>query len=104
MESQTKAVSMDSVWAGAGFHYILTSFQGFSQKFVENSVRVLVTRFLRLNASDLENWMSDPEEWVSTEEKENARWEFEIRVCMFFSGFHEVDKFERHALNTSSCN
>jgi hypothetical protein len=64
------------------FTYILMFFQGLSQEFVENSVRVLVTRFLPLNASDLESWMSDPEEWMSTEEKENARWEFEIRVCV----------------------
>jgi antibiotic biosynthesis monooxygenase (ABM) superfamily enzyme len=96
---------MDSVSADVGFSYILFSFQGFSQEFVENSVRVLVTRFLPLNASDLENWMSDPEEWVSTEEKENARWEFEIRVCIcIFPVLMKLTTFERHALNTSSCN
>jgi hypothetical protein len=82
MESQTKEVSMDSVSADLSFSYILFSFQDLSQEFVENSIHVLVTRFLPLSASDLENWMSDPEEWVSTEEKENARWEFEIRVCI----------------------
>ncbi|KAF8974448.1 armadillo-type protein [Flammula alnicola] len=46
-----------------------------SQEFVENSVRVLVTRFMPLNTSDLENWMADPEEW-------NDQWEYEIRVLV----------------------
>ena len=92
MESPTKEVSINLVSTDVGCTHILTSSQGFSQEFVENSVRVLVTRFLPLNASDLENWISDPEEWVSTEEKENARWEFETRVCgvFFFSILAEL--------------
>ena len=87
MGFQTREVNLVST--DAGFTYILSFFQGLSQEFVENSVRVLVTRFLPLNASDLESWMSDPEEWMSTEEKESARCEFEIRVrvcvCVLYS-------------------
>lgn len=33
-----------------------------------------------LNTSDLENWLSDPEDWVHAEDKENDQWEYEIRV------------------------
>lgn len=33
-----------------------------------------------LNASDLENWLSDPEDWVHSEDKESDQWEYEIRV------------------------
>ncbi|KAG9317447.1 ARM repeat-containing protein [Chiua virens] len=52
-----------------------------SQQFVEDSVRLLVTRFIPLNASDLEGWMADPEEWVNEEDKENEQWEYELRPC-----------------------
>lgn len=53
---------------------------GLSQDFVENAVRLLVTRFMPLNPTDLENWMADPEEWANAEDKEDDQWEFEIRV------------------------
>lgn len=52
-----------------------------SQQYVEDSVRLLVTRFIPLNPSDLEGWMADPEEWVNEEDKENEHWEYELRVC-----------------------
>ncbi|PPR07214.1 hypothetical protein CVT26_012647 [Gymnopilus dilepis] len=52
-----------------------------SQDFVQEAVRLLVTRFMPLNASDLESWMSDPEQWVQAEDKENDQWEYEIRAC-----------------------
>ena len=51
-----------------------------SKEFVEDAVKILVTRFIPLNPSDLDNWMADPEEWVNTEEKENDQWEYELRV------------------------
>lgn len=53
-----------------------------SQEFVENAVQLLVTRFMPLNPTDLENWVADPEEWVNLEDKENDQWEFEIRVSL----------------------
>ncbi|KAF9569336.1 ARM repeat-containing protein [Agrocybe pediades] len=52
-----------------------------SKDFVENAVRLLVTRFMPLNAADLQSWVEDPEEWVQLEDKENDQWEFEIRAC-----------------------
>ncbi|KIO12672.1 hypothetical protein M404DRAFT_959382 [Pisolithus tinctorius Marx 270] len=52
-----------------------------SQQFVEDAVRLLVTRFIPLNLTDLEGWMSDPEEWVSEEDKETDHWEYELRPC-----------------------
>ncbi|TFK43406.1 armadillo-type protein [Crucibulum laeve] len=52
-----------------------------SKEFVDNAVRMLVTRFMPLNPTDLGNWMADPEEWVNLEDKENDQWEFEIRPC-----------------------
>ncbi|KAF9464415.1 armadillo-type protein [Collybia nuda] len=52
-----------------------------SQEFVANAVQLLVTRFMPLNPTDLENWVADPEEWVNLEDKENDQWEFEIRPC-----------------------
>ncbi|KAI9000953.1 ARM repeat-containing protein [Trametes punicea] len=52
-----------------------------SKEFVEDAVKILVTRFIPLNPSDLEGWMEDPEEWVNTEEKENDQWEYELRPC-----------------------
>ena len=58
----------------------LTQFLVLSQEFVVDAVKILVTRFIPLNPSDLEEWMSDPEEWVNAEEKENDQWEYELRV------------------------
>ncbi|KAI1796323.1 ARM repeat-containing protein [Ganoderma leucocontextum] len=52
-----------------------------TQAFVEDAVKILVTRFIPLNPSDLEEWMADPEEWVNAEEKENEQWEYELRPC-----------------------
>ncbi|KAG1752648.1 ARM repeat-containing protein [Suillus paluster] len=52
-----------------------------SQEFVEDAVRLLVTRFIPLNPADLKGWMSDPEEWVNLEDKENDQWEYELRPC-----------------------
>lgn len=66
------------------YHYadwlVSCFFEALSQEFVENAVRILVTRFIPLNTSDLDNWMADPEEWVNVEDKENDQWEYEIRV------------------------
>ncbi|KAM5532278.1 hypothetical protein V8D89_014036 [Ganoderma adspersum] len=48
---------------------------------LDYAVKILVTRFIPLNPSDLEEWMADPEEWVNAEEKENEQWEYELRPC-----------------------
>lgn len=52
---------------------------------MENAVQLLITRFMPLNPSDLEEWMSDPEEWLNEEDRDNEQWEFEIRVRAFES-------------------
>lgn len=41
-----------------------------------------------LNASDLDGWMADPEEWVNMEDKENDQWEFELRVSDHVLVYH----------------
>ena len=56
-----------------------------SQSFVEDAVRLLVTRFIPLDPADLEEWVTDPEEWVNMEERDNDLWEFELRVSRFDS-------------------
>lgn len=53
-----------------------------SKEFVENAVQLLVSRFMLLGPDDLENWLSDPEDWFILEEKESDQWEYEIRVWM----------------------
>ncbi|KAI0796611.1 ARM repeat-containing protein [Abortiporus biennis] len=55
--------------------------QFLSQEFVQEAVRLLVTWFIPLNPSDLEEWMADPEEWVNMEEKDNDHWEYALRPC-----------------------
>ncbi|KAL0577074.1 hypothetical protein V5O48_004917 [Marasmius crinis-equi] len=52
-----------------------------SREFVEEAVKLIVTRFLPLNTDDLESWVNDPEEWFTAEETENEQWEFELRAC-----------------------
>ncbi|EPT02714.1 hypothetical protein FOMPIDRAFT_1159700 [Fomitopsis schrenkii] len=52
-----------------------------NKEFVDNAVRMLVTRFIPLNPLDLEEWVSDPEGWVNLEEQDNEQWVFEIRPC-----------------------
>ncbi|KAH8118388.1 ARM repeat-containing protein [Phellopilus nigrolimitatus] len=53
----------------------------FSKEFVEEAVKLLVTRFIPLNPKDLDSWLADPEEWVNIEDKENEQWEYELRPC-----------------------
>lgn len=53
-----------------------------SQQFVEEAVRILLTRLIPLTSNDLDKWMADPEEWVNEEEKEGDAWEYELRVCV----------------------
>ena len=57
---------------------------------MEDAVKLLVTRFIPLNPTDLEKWMADPEEWVNMEEKDNDLWEYELRVRCSLSGVHRL--------------
>ncbi|KZT12770.1 ARM repeat-containing protein [Laetiporus sulphureus 93-53] len=52
-----------------------------TKEFVENAVKLLVTRFIPLNTGDLQEWEADPENWVNVEEQENEQWVFELRPC-----------------------
>ena len=65
---------------------------------MEDAVKLLVTRFIPLDPSDLESWMSDPEEWVNLEERDNDLWEFELRV----GALHLVE-FNAQWKNTAMC-
>ncbi|KAG2110216.1 uncharacterized protein F5147DRAFT_772483 [Suillus discolor] len=70
--------SIDCLWEL--WPYADESRPALSQEFVEDAVRLLVTRFIPLNLADLEGWMSDPEEWVNLEDKEDDQWEYEFHV------------------------
>ncbi|KAJ3710388.1 ran binding protein 11 [Lentinula raphanica] len=49
--------------------------------FIENAVKIIVTRLLPLTKDDLEGLEQDPEEWINTEEQETQQWEYELRPC-----------------------
>ncbi|KAF5390622.1 hypothetical protein D9757_002665 [Collybiopsis confluens] len=49
--------------------------------FIENAVKIIVTRLLPFTNADLQGLTNDPEEWVNTEEQENQQWEYELRPC-----------------------
>lgn len=50
------------------------------EAFIDDAVRLLVTRFLPLKESDLTMWQGDPEEWINEEDKDNEAWEYDLRV------------------------
>ncbi|KAJ4481713.1 armadillo-type protein [Lentinula edodes] len=49
--------------------------------FIDNAVKIIVTRLLPLTKDDLEGLEQDPEEWVNAEEQENQQWGYELRPC-----------------------
>lgn len=59
---------------------LTSSLLALTQEFVEEAVRLLLTRFLPLNPRDLNNWSTDPEEWMIMEDKDSEQWEYELRV------------------------
>lgn len=72
---------------------------------MEDAVRLLVTRYMPLNSSDLERWMEDPEEWLNEEVRESDQWEFEIRVSSELNcPGHDRSTLYRHAVNEFSFN
>lgn len=46
--------------------------------FVHSCAEVMVTKYMLLTPSDLEQWENDPESWANSVDAEN--WEFELRV------------------------
>jgi hypothetical protein len=58
----------------------LTVIPALSREFVEDAVRLIVTRFIPLSPSDIEDWVADPEEWMNMEDPDSEQWEFLLRV------------------------
>ena len=56
-------------------------------QFVEDAVRLLISRFMPLTEDDLNEWLADPESWVTTEDTESDMWQYELRVKCF----HNLD-------------
>ena len=47
---------------------------------VKQAVTFLVTSFMPLKEKDLQEWMTDPEEFVNVEDQDDIQWQFQIRV------------------------
>jgi hypothetical protein len=54
------------------------------KSFVEEAVRLIITRLLLLDEEDLEKWSEDPEEWINAEESDSDAWEYGVRVRDYF--------------------
>lgn len=52
-----------------------------TESFVREAMDTLVTRFFVFKASDLQEWLEEPEEWEKREEGEGDDWEFSVRSC-----------------------
>ncbi|KAJ5278946.1 hypothetical protein N7478_004318 [Penicillium angulare] len=53
----------------------------FTDKFVLDTMELLVTQFFRFRNIDFEEWEEEPEQWEKREETSSASWEFSIRSC-----------------------
>ncbi|KAJ5629196.1 hypothetical protein N7528_002853 [Penicillium herquei] len=53
----------------------------FTDKFVLDTMELLVTQFFRFRSIDFEEWEAEPEQWEKREETSSAAWEFSIRSC-----------------------
>ncbi|KAF7355443.1 Importin N-terminal domain-containing protein [Mycena sanguinolenta] len=51
------------------------------QHVVQRAAEIIITQFMPLNDNELQEWLSDPEQWVNEEETDNEQWIFEIRAC-----------------------
>ncbi|KAF8195734.1 armadillo-type protein [Mycena galopus ATCC 62051] len=51
------------------------------QHVVQNAAEIIIKQFMPLNEAELQEWMSDPEQWVNDEETDNEQWIFQIRAC-----------------------
>lgn len=52
-----------------------------TEAFVREAMETMVTRFFVFRASDLREWLEEPEEWEKREEGDGEDWEFSIRSC-----------------------
>lgn len=53
----------------------------FTDKFVLETMELLVTQFFRFRNIDFEEWEAEPEQWEKKEEVSTEAWEFSIRSC-----------------------
>ncbi|KAJ5746459.1 hypothetical protein N7520_011641 [Penicillium odoratum] len=53
----------------------------FTDKFVLDTMELLVTQFFRFRNVDFEEWEAEPEQWEKREETSSEAWEFSIRSC-----------------------
>lgn len=53
----------------------------FTDKFVLDTMELLVTQFFRFRNADFEEWEAEPEQWEKREETSSEAWEFSIRAC-----------------------
>ncbi|KAJ5246110.1 hypothetical protein N7468_001093 [Penicillium chermesinum] len=53
----------------------------FTDKFVLETMELLVTQFFRFRNIDFEEWEAEPEQWEKKEEVSAEAWEFSIRSC-----------------------
>lgn len=74
---RTRYILRYSYWLESSLIFHL---QVLSKDFVEGAALLLITRFIPLNQTDLDRWISDPEEWMGIEENENEHWEYQLRV------------------------
>lgn len=51
----------------------------FNEQFILNLLNILINWYLKLRPSDLNNWFSDPEEWIN--EQISSNYEYQIRPC-----------------------
>lgn len=52
-----------------------------TESFIRDAMDVLVSRFFVFKASDLHEWLEEPEEWEKREEGDGDDWEFSVRSC-----------------------
>ncbi|CAK3947954.1 Importin beta [Lecanosticta acicola] len=52
-----------------------------TEAFVREAMETMVTRFFVFRASDLREWLEEPEEWEKREEGDGEDWEFSVRSC-----------------------
>jgi hypothetical protein len=64
---------------------------------VQEAVKILVTQFIPLKMTDLQEWEQNPEQWVNEEDAENDQWEYELRVS-----YNWVTVYRKHRLNSTS--
>ncbi|KAI1132689.1 putative importin 11 [Nemania abortiva] len=53
----------------------------FSDEFVNQIVRIIITHLLVFRKADMDAWEEDPQEWEQREESQGSAYEWEVRPC-----------------------